>query len=101
MSKDDGFKKADTSSVIKLEKEGDSITGVLMNYEESKMYKDSYALAFRKEDGKIETIFTNEIPVQAIKAHDLIGKEVKLVFKGMTKTQDGKFEYKDYEVFFK
>lgn len=98
---EDGFKKADTSSVMKLEKEGDSIQGVLMSYEESKMYKGSYALAFRLADGKIETIFTNEIPVQAIRAHDLIGREVKLIFKGMTETKDGKFKYKDYEIFFK
>jgi len=98
---DDGYKKADTSSVLKLEKEGDFIEGVLMNYEESKMYKDSYALAIRKEDGKVETIFTNEIPVQAIKAHDLLGKQVKIIFKGMTKTKDGKFEYKEYDVLFK
>lgn len=85
---------------MKLEKKGDSIVGVLLGYEESKMYAGSYAISLRVDD-EISVIFTNNIVVDMIKKNNLIGRDVKIVFNGKKKTQDGSKEYNDFEVFFR
>lgn len=92
------YKKMEGGNVVKLEKDGDSIAGILLGFEESKMFKDSYAISMRVGD-EIQVVFTSAIPIDIIKKNDLVGKDCKIVYTGKQKTQDNKFEYKNYEVF--
>lgn len=95
-----GYKKAEGGNVVKLEKEGDKVAGILLGWEESKMYQGSYAVSI-KTDKEIVIVFTSEIPVDMFKKNNLTGKDIVLVYDGKVKTKDGKFEYKNYSVFFK
>lgn len=94
------YKKAEGGNVVKLEKVGDKVAGVLLGWEESKMYAGSYAVSIKTEED-ITVVFTSEIPIQMFKKNNLTGKDIVLQYDGLKKTKDEKFEYKDYSVFFK
>jgi len=101
---DDGFKRAELGEVVKFGETGEHIEGVYMGYEESSQYKDSYALSFKDSDG-VKIIFVNKIIIDIINRNVkefVVGSTIiRVIYKGKQKTQDGKKEYHDYEVFFK
>jgi len=92
------MKELTSGEVVKLEKEGDSIGGVLVSIEESKMFEGSYAWNIR-QDEKIVVVFTNEIPVKKAKNNDCFGKRILLEFSGKKKSSATGREYNDYKLF--
>lgn len=98
---EEGFREATSGDVVKFEKEGDSVQGTYVGYEESKQYPNSYAVRVKNGEG-IKTVFTSGIVLDLIKTNSIVaGTEIKIVFKGKKKTSDGKREYNDYKVYYK
>lgn len=95
------FKEATGGNVVKFEKEGDSIEGTFLGYEESKQYEKSYAV--RIKDGEVnKVVFVSNIVIDLIRSNQIqIGQEIRIVYQGKKKTIDGKKEYNDYKLFFK
>ena len=91
--------QATSGDVVKLEA-GQSISGVFVVIEPSKMYKDSFALKLRQGD-RLKTIFVSSIVAELISGNSIMtGQDIKLTYKGKVKAQNGKFEYNDYELFY-
>lgn len=91
--------QATSGDVVKLEA-GQSISGIFVVIEPSKMYKDSFALKLRQAD-RLKTIFVSSIVADLISGNSIMsGQDIKLTFKGKVKAQNGKFEYNDYELFY-
>lgn len=95
------FKEATSGDMVKLENEGDSIQGTYLGIEQSKQYKDSFALKVRVgEDTKV--VFVNNIVADLIATNSIIpGSEIKLEYLGMKDNKAGTFKYKDYKLYFK
>lgn len=98
----DGYKKAVDSEVFKFEVIGDYIEGTLMSVKESPVYDKSYAVTVKNKKDELITAFVNKIVTDKFAANGIeIGMEVKIAYCGLEKTQDGKREYKNFEVFYK
>ena len=100
MDKKDQWEEATSGNVIKLEP-GERIEGIFKQIEPSLTYKDSFALHIEvKEENTV--LFVNKIVNDLLSTNSIKhGQEISLLFVGMKKTIDGKFEYKDYKLFFK
>jgi hypothetical protein len=95
------YKEATSGDVIKFVNDGDSIEGVLMGYEESQQYPDSFAVHVKTNDG-LKCVFVSKMVIDKFKAHNImLQDEIKIVFNGKKPTQDGKREYNDYSVFYR
>jgi len=89
--------KQKSSTVVKLREVGDKLEGKFVKIERSAMYDDSFALHVIV-DKEPQVAFVNKIVNDAIGTYKA-GKLICVISKGMKKTEDGKKEYKDYDVF--
>ena len=95
------YKEATSGDVIKFEKEGDSLEGSYMDYQESVKYKDSYALKVKTSEG-LKVVFVSSIVVDLLASNNIQkGQQIKLVYNGLVENQAKTFKYKDYKLFFK
>jgi len=91
--------KAKTSDVVKLRDSGDRLEGDFVKIEKSRIYDDSWVLHVN-DNGKPKVAFVNKIVLDSIESKNLkVGKKIVVISKGMKKTEDGKKEYKDYDVY--
>jgi len=101
MTEDIGYKEAKSGDVIKFEKEGDSIEGIYQGHEESKKYPESFAVHIKQGDD-IKTVFTSNILIDLLGKNGIKeGKQIKIVYDGKKKTEDGSKEYNCYRLFYK
>jgi len=95
------YKEATSGDVIKFEKEGDSLEGKYMGYEESATYKDSFALKVKTTEG-LKVVFVSSIVVDLISSNNIQKEQqIKLVYNGMIQNKAKTFKYKDYKLLFK
>ena len=95
--------KLEDSSVIKFENEGDFISGIFVNIEESKKYKDSFGLSFIDDnDNKPKIVFVNNIVYEKIQnagTKILSGKtHIIVIFTGKVRNEQNTFSYNTYEI---
>jgi hypothetical protein len=102
MAENKKFKEAVSGDVVKLDKEGASVAGVLIGYEESKMFPGSYAVKLRNPAKETPfVVFVSNIVIQKIKDSNIqIGQDLMIEFTGMKKSASSGMEYKDYKVFY-
>lgn len=98
----DEYMEATAGNVIKLENEGDFIEGIYKGFEESKQFKESYALTVIGDDNKPQVAFVSGIVIDLLQRNDIKPNDrVKVVFKGMKKAEKSGREYKTYQVLYK
>jgi len=93
----DGWKELESGDVIKLEA-GEQVNGKFVLLEESRTYKDSYALTLETPQGQ-KVLFVSNIVKDLLQKNGITpGQEIAVMFKGMRKNKAGTAEYKDYSV---
>ena len=96
-SLDDEWVKVEPN-VWKPEQDGDEISGVLVLIEEGKGKYNSRIYHIETEASKQLVVYGTTVlddEMKYFKAGDLI----KIIYKGKRKTEDGKSEYHNYDVF--
>ena len=96
------FKEATSGDVVKFDKVGDSVSGILLGYEESKQYPNSYAVKI-KNPAKEKPIvcFVSGIVIDLFKTNQIVsGSEIMIEYQGKKKSKSTGMEYNDYKVFF-
>jgi hypothetical protein len=101
MTEQKKLKKLTSGNVFKFEKAGDSVSGKLVGYEESKMFPNSYAVKIKNPANNDNTIvFVSEIVISKLKdANIQPGQDVMIEFLGMVKSEKSGMEYKNYDVY--
>lgn len=85
--------------VVKLEKKGDSVEGKFASIEESRQFKDSYAIRVETKDG-LKVIFASKIVRDLLEANNVeAGRRIKIVFNGKKMNEAKTREYNDYELY--
>ena len=94
------WNKATSGDVVKLEQD-QSLEGKYVGLEQSKTYPDSWGFKVETPEG-VKCVFVNNIVKDLVASNNIMkGQEVKLTFKGLQKTEDGKKEYKTYDLLFR
>ena len=84
---------------FKFETAGDFFEGKLLKVEQSKLYKDSWAVSLETKEG-VKTAYVSNIVIDLFEKNSVTtGKVVRIMFNGLKKTKDGSRKYKDYSVF--
>lgn len=96
------FKQAVSGDVYKFEKIGDSISGIFISIEESKMYPNSYALKIKNPAKENPTvIFVSGIVLELIRSNNIqSGMDIMIEYAGKKKSTKSGMEYHDYKVFY-
>jgi len=96
------FKEATSGDVVKFEKVGDNISGVLIGWEESRQYPNSYAVKIKNPaDEKPKVVFVSAIVIDLFKSNNITaGNDIMIQYQGKKKSQTSGMEYNDYKVFF-
>lgn len=96
-----GWKTADNGTIVKFENEGDIVKGVFQGIEESKTYKNSWALKFL-ENEDLKVVFITKMAHDLITTNDIMkGDEFILEYRGKKETEDKKFKYNNYALQYK
>jgi hypothetical protein len=92
-----------TSKVFRFEKPGDLLIGEIVSVRDGNYFRPngtrSKIYDIRGEDGTTYTVFGSSI-LDRILSTFKVGDKVKIVYKGMTTTKQGR-QVKDFEVFMK
>lgn len=92
------YEEVGGGEVIKLEKPNEQVTGLYKGIEESKQFKDSYALRLRI-DGEDKILFVNNIVKDKIEQGNVeIDNEIRITFLGKVKNVKGDRQYNSYKV---
>jgi hypothetical protein len=96
------FKEAKSGNVYKFEKEGDSISGTLISWEESRTYPNSYAVKVRNPSQEQPiVVFVSGIVIDLFKSNNIqAGMDVMIEYKGKKTSTKSGMEYNDYKVYF-
>lgn len=97
----DDFRKATMGDVVKLEKAGDHIDGKYVGIEESRKFKDSFALRIENAKG-IQTLFVTKILKELLDVNGVMkGQTIRVLYKGKKANEAKTREYNDYELYVK
>ena len=100
MEKKESWKKAESGEVIKFDKEGDVIVGIFEGIEQSKKFKDSYALSLTIAE-EIKVLFVSKIVKDLIERNKILqGMTMKITFTGDKISQNGQ-TYHTYQIEYK
>lgn len=96
------MQEAKSGDLVKLEKKGDSISGVLLSVEESKMYKGTYLLKIKNPaDNMSKSVFVSNIVYDKILSNQIEpGNQIMIEYQGEVVSKKSGRSYKDYKVFF-
>jgi hypothetical protein len=95
------LKKLTSGQVVKFEAAGDSISGKLVGWEESRQYPGSYALKVKNPaDSDNKVVFVSEICISKLKDNNVQpGQDIMVEFLGKVKAEKSGREYNDYNVY--
>ena len=95
------WKKAESGQVFKFVKENDSVEGIYLGHEQSKMYPESFAVTLKRPDDTIVIVFVSNIIAELLKKNQIhINQKIKIVYLGKKKSETSGMEYNNYELYF-
>jgi hypothetical protein len=101
MAENKKLKELGSGDVIKLENAGDSISGMLISWEESRMFPGSYAVRLRNPNKEQpQVVFVSNVVIDKIKLNNIQpGQDIMIEFAGLVKSGKSGMSYKNYKVY--